>query len=178
MPTCRTEHRHRRLLAGTGGCQTDLGRGDPLAADAMGVALRNQGRTADGCRPPAHNKRSNIVGTEVALALGVICALFAGSRGGWWRRSAIRDTRVESSIDTNAGISGGGVVTTPESVLDEACRRAVDAAVVDPEVALGEDGLLDRFVSGRHEARQDALSERSAERIAALDGTIAAAEDD
>jgi hypothetical protein len=112
------------------------------------------------------------------LARRVIHALFGG-RGRTRHSAAGQDAQTWRGTVVPAGTAGfaaSGPGSDP--VLDEACRRAVEAAGVGHDDATGESGLLARLVGGRHDARQEALSERTAERIAALEGTIAAEEDD
>jgi hypothetical protein len=112
------------------------------------------------------------------LARRVIHALFGG-RGGTRHSAAVQGADTWRGTGVHAGSAGiGPSGTGSDPVLEEACRRAVQAAVIEPGDATGDDGLLARLVGGRHDARQEVLSERTAERIAALEGTIAAEEDD
>jgi hypothetical protein len=66
----------------------------------------------------------------------------------------------------------------PESLLDETCRRAAELAAVDPAQAIPDGGPLERFVRGRHAARGEELGERAAERMAVLQGAVAAEKGD
>jgi hypothetical protein len=77
-----------------------------------------------------------------------------------WRRSNLTPTPVHV---TPAG---------PESLLDETCRRAAELAALEPEQVIADGGPLERFVRGRHAALNDELSERTAERVAALKGSV------
>jgi hypothetical protein len=77
-----------------------------------------------------------------------------------WRRSNLTPTPVHV---TPAG---------PESLLDETCRRAAELAALEPEQVIADGGPLERFVRGRHAALKDELSERTAERVAALKGSV------
>ena len=112
------------------------------------------------------------------LARRIVHALFGGRRGK--RRSTdVQSAGTWQGTVVPAGTAGiGPFGPGSESVLDEACRRAAQAAVVEPDEATGDSGLLERLVTGRHDARQEAVSERTAERIAELEGTIAAEDDD
>ena len=76
-----------------------------------------------------------------------------------WRRGSLTATPVH-------------VPGRPESLLDETCRRAAELAALDPEQVIAEGGPLERFVRGRHAAHKDELSERTAERMAALQGDV------
>jgi len=112
------------------------------------------------------------------LARRVVHALFGGRRGKR-RSTVVHSAGTWQSTVVPAGTADiGPAGPASDSVLDEACRRAAQAAVIEPEEATGDSGLLERLVSGRHDARQEAVSERTAERIAELEGTIAAEEDD
>ena len=100
------------------------------------------------------------------LARRVIHALFGG-RGDTRRSTVVQSAETWQSTVVHAGTTGiGPSGPGSDSVLDEACRRAAQAAVVEPDEATGDSGLLERFVSGRHDAREEAVSERTAERIA------------
>jgi hypothetical protein len=134
------------------------------------------GRAARGRhRQQQREQDVRFVGT---LARRVVHALFGGRRGKR-RSTVVHSAGTWQSTVVPAGTADiGPAGPASDSVLDEACRRAAQAAVIEPEEATGDSGLLERLVSGRHDARQEAVSERTAERIAELEGTIAAEEDD
>jgi len=76
------------------------------------------------------------------LARRVVHALFGGRRGKR-RSTVVHSAGTWQSTVVPAGTADiGPAGPASDSVLDEACRRAAQAAVIEPEEATGDSGLL------------------------------------
>ena len=106
--------------------------------------------------------------------MSLLAGLVLGIAGAFLARRVLKGRRLKPATVERPG--SADPVSGP--VLEEARRHAADAAVLAPEAAIGTDAPLERFVRGRHASRQEEISARTAERIAVLEGEIAAEESD